>query len=61
MRFLVPEEATDLADTGEDSTLNAFVDELVRASTLVAECSKCRTIALIDKDYNIKLYAPVSN
>lgn len=61
IRFLVPEENTDLPDDQAQGTVNDFIDELVRRSIFVAECPNCKALALIDKDYNIKMYAPVAN
>ena len=57
MRLLVPEEITDVSDAEVTTPLNDFLDILVRQSISVAECSKCKSLALIDKHYNIKIYS----
>ncbi len=56
LRLLVPEE---LLDAEEPESSAQRVDRLVSESHTVAECQKCGKLALIDNQYNIKLYVPV--
>jgi hypothetical protein len=60
LQLLVPEEITEVSNGEGEGSLNDFVDALVRKSLVVAECSNCKAIALIDNNYNIKMYAPIS-
>jgi len=58
LHLLVSEHLTDLPSDRPDS--EELLDQLVRESSIVATCPRCGTIAIIDKHYNIKLYAPTS-
>ncbi len=60
LHLLVPETATDLGDAERLEPCGALVDSLVLDSQIVATCSNCGALALIDNAYNIKLYVPVT-
>jgi len=56
LHLLVPEGVTDVQDSEVDAS---YVRKLVLNAQVVAECSKCGKLAVIDNEYNIKLYAPI--
>lgn len=60
LHLLVPEELTDLPEHELREPCEPFVDRVVRESVIVAKCSNCGVLALVDKNYNITLYAPVA-
>jgi hypothetical protein len=59
LRLLVPEEAIDVRDPVSGEEAQAYVNSLVAAAVVVAECPRCKALALIDHDYNIILYSPI--
>jgi hypothetical protein len=60
LQLLVSEELTDLPDPELSQPCGAFVDKLVRESIVVAKCRNCGILALVNNEYGIELYAPVS-
>ena len=60
LRLLIPEEATDLSRQQLQEPAEQVVDALVSKSVVVAECPKCGAFALVDRQYNIKLYVPAN-
>ena len=60
VHLLLDEELVDTASGGGPSDLEPLLNEIVKQSEIVAKCGKCGYIAIIDKDYNIKLYEPIS-
>lgn len=59
LRLLVPEEATDVPDPVSDEEAQAYIGSLVEAAVVVAECPRCKTLALIDHHHSIRLYRPL--
>lgn len=60
LRLLVPEEFTDLPDLISNEQAQRYVHSLVAAAVVVAECPRCKAIALVDNDESsVRLYAPL--
>ncbi len=53
LHLLVPEGLTDVADEPTDSPL---IDEIIRESDVVAECPKCKRLAIVNTDYKVRFY-----
>jgi hypothetical protein len=60
LRLLVPEELTDVPHPVSTEQAQSYVESLVAAGVVVAECPRCKAIALIDEDHRIRLHAPLS-
>jgi hypothetical protein len=60
LQLLVPEEATEVSAAELQESAEGFINNLVRNAIVVAKCAKCGTLALVDNEYKIKLYAPVN-
>lgn len=59
LRLLVPEEITDVPDVISNEQAQGYIESLVAAAVVVAECPRCRAIALVDEDHSVRLYAPL--
>ena len=56
LHLLVPEGMTDVSDAEVD---DSYVDRLVQEARVVAKCSQCGNLAIIDNEYKVQLYAPI--
>lgn len=56
LHLLVPEEVTDVSDA---EVGGSHLDRLVQEAQVVAKCSKCGNLAIIDNEYGVQLYAPI--
>jgi hypothetical protein len=59
LRRLVPEEHTDIPDLISDEQAQRYVSSLITAAVIVAECPRCKAIALIGGDHGFRLYTPL--
>ncbi|QRF59906.1 hypothetical protein [Variovorax paradoxus] len=58
LRLLVAEELTDVAS--ESTSVDALLDRIVAQSPIVAICSQCGLLAIVDDvDLKVVFYAPV--
>lgn len=60
LRLLISEDLTDLRDQELSQPCGAFVDRIVHESVVVVKCQNCGVLALVNKEYGIELYAPLS-
>ena len=61
IKFIVPEECTDIDETDDKNNLTKFIERIIIESQCFLECKKCGRIAVIDKDYKIRMYNPIQN
>ena len=58
LSLLVPDGVADRPDL-DAATAGPFIDELIQNSQVVAKCSSCGTLSVVDKDYNVQFFAQV--
>ncbi len=61
VKLLVPEEYTDIDEKNNKFNLTEIIDRIVIESKCFLECKKCGRIAIVDKDYSIRMYEPLRN
>ncbi len=59
MHLLVAERLLELSDIQIAEGVAPLLDRISLESSVVAACRKCGRLAVIDNNYNIKLYEPV--
>lgn len=60
LHLLVAEEQIDVSPSESARGVDSLLNKIVANSNVVAKCGKCGCIAIIDKNYDIKLYEPVA-
>ena len=58
LQLLVPETLTDIPTSESVQEINAFLDNVINRSSVVAICSKCGVMSIIDQELSIKRYVP---
>jgi hypothetical protein len=59
LHLLVAERLLELSDSQIAEGVDPLLDRITQESSVVAVCRKCGRLAVVDNDYNIKLYEPV--
>jgi hypothetical protein len=58
LSLLIPEEATARTDF-ESEAAGSLADRLLQESKLVARCTNCGTLSVVDKNYGVRFFKPV--
>lgn len=60
MSLLISERVVDIDEADSEKTVSDLLDEIVFKSEIVTQCPDCSRLSIIDKDYNIRLFEPIS-
>lgn len=58
LHLLVAERLLELSDSQIAEGVEPLLVRITRESSMIAVCRTCGRLAVIDNDYNIKLYEP---